>query len=609
MKELSNAPWSKVILSLLAVSIAFSLRYFLLGGVSTATPYITFYPAVLLAALFGGLVSGFIATSLSALLVLYFFLGPVGSFYIEHTIDILGLVTFLAGCAMTTVVGGLMLRYRERLEKQAVDLIALNNSLRLEIAERQEAEETHKELEIRIQQITDAANDAIIMMNPEGRVTFWNLAAERIFGYTAKEALGSNLHELIAPKRFHQDYKDAFPSFKMTGKGNAVGKTIDLSASRKDGVEIPVSLSLSALNMQGGWHAVGIVRDITDRKRIEDELLRSRRDLKAVLDNLPSMIGYWDKDLRNRFANHAYINWFGIDPANMLGMHLKDAIGEERFRLNLPYIEGVLTGVPQLFERTIPTPDGKGAFYSLAHYIPDIVEGEVQGFYALVTDITFSKQAEEAMIASLREKETLLREIHHRVKNNLQIISSLLSLQEEYVSNPDALDALALCRGRVASMSAIHEQLYRSPDLSKVDLPEYLHKFLPRIVSTFKGTQDVSLELAIAPISMTLDQSIPLGLIINELTTNAVKHAFRDKGQGTISVSASLADGQVTLIVKDDGAGLPGDFDLSRTTSLGLQIVIMLTNQIHGSLTVDSSAGASFRLQFPLSQAAQKSSE
>jgi len=601
MSELSNAHWAKVIfLALLAVSIAFCVRYLLLGGITTATPYITFYPAVLIAALFGGFASGFIATILSAVLVLYFFIDPVGSFYIEHTVDILGLITFLAGCAMTTVAGGLMLRYRKRLEKQAATLIDLNNSLRLEIAERQEAEETHKELEIRIQQITDAANDAIVMINPEGRVTFWNLAAERILGYPAKEALGINLHELIAPKRFHQEFKDAFPLFKITGKGNAVGKTIDLFASRKDGVEIPVSLSLSALNIQGGWHGIGIVRDITDRKLIEDDLLRSRRDLKAVLDNLPSMIGYWDRELRNRFANHAYMNWFGIDPASMSGMHLKDVVGEERFLLNLPHIEGVLNGVPQLFERTIPSLEGKGLLYSLAHYIPDVVEDEVQGFYALVTDITFSKQAEEAMAASLQEKETLLREIHHRVKNNLQIISSLLTLQEEYVSNPEALDALAVCRGRVASMSAIHEQLYRSPNLSRVELSDYLHQFLPRIVSTFKGTQDISLELDIAPISLTLDQAIPLGLIVNELATNAVKHAFRDKGQGTINVSASLSTGQVTLMVKDEGAGLPMDFDISRSTSLGLQIVTMLTNQLHGSLTVESSVGSSFKVQFPL---------
>lgn len=122
--------------------------------------------------------------------------------------------------------------------------------------------------------------------------------------------------------------------------------------------------------------------------------------LRAILDNLPSMIGYWDRDLRNRFGNKAYRAWFGIDAERMAGMHIRDVIGEERYRLNLPYIEGVLRGEPQLFERAIPTPDGGSLRHSLAHYIPDIADGEVRGFYVLVTDVTAVKEVEAALRAS-----------------------------------------------------------------------------------------------------------------------------------------------------------------------------------------------------------------
>ena len=132
----------------------------------------------------------------------------------------------------------------------------------------------------------------------------------------------------------------------------------------------------------------------------ERELRQHERDLRSILDHMPAMIGYWDRDLRNRFGNHAYHTWFGIDPARMPGMHIREVIGAERYRLNLPYIEGALRGEPQLFERAIPAPDGSEVRHSLAHYIPDILDGEVQGFYVLVTDITAVKEAETALRAS-----------------------------------------------------------------------------------------------------------------------------------------------------------------------------------------------------------------
>lgn len=132
----------------------------------------------------------------------------------------------------------------------------------------------------------------------------------------------------------------------------------------------------------------------------ERELRQHERDMRSILDHMPAMIGYWDRNLRNRFGNHAYHTWFGVEPERMPGMHIREVIGEGRYRLNLPYIEGVLRGEPQLFESAIPAPDGSAARHSLAHYIPDILDGEVQGFYVLVTDVTAAKEAESALRAS-----------------------------------------------------------------------------------------------------------------------------------------------------------------------------------------------------------------
>lgn len=145
-------------------------------------------------------------------------------------------------------------------------------------------------------------------------------------------------------------------------------------------------------------------RDVTARKLVERaldhcavELRDHEHQLTAVLNSVSSMIGYWDRNLRNRFANHAYRDWFGVDPATMPGRHIREVIGEERYRLNLPYIEAVLRGAPQQFERAIPSPDGRSVRHALARYIPDVVDGEVQGFFVEIMDVTSIKRSEQAL--------------------------------------------------------------------------------------------------------------------------------------------------------------------------------------------------------------------
>jgi two-component sensor histidine kinase len=178
-----------------------------------------------------------------------------------------------------------------------------------------------------------------------------------------------------------------------------------------------------------------------------------------------------------------------------------------------------------------------------------------------------------------------------------------LSLQEQGLNNPDAQRILLDCQGRVMSMALVHDQLHRSSNLGGIDMGPYLGELLHRLAASYMGDRDISLEMDIPSIALTLDQAIPFGLIVNELATNAFKHAFNGRTKGTVGVRASVRDENVSVTVEDDGCGLPRDFKLDGLTTLGLQIVTLLTSQLHGTLSVEPNGGAHFRIEFPLHRA------
>jgi PAS domain S-box-containing protein len=173
---------------------------------------------------------------------------------------------------------------KEELEKNTTELAEANKSLGLEITERKQAEKELQESEEKFRAVADSAQDALIMIDNNGNVLFWNASAEKNFGYAYPEVLGQNFHKLLAPKRFHQKYKKAFTVFQETGEGPAIGKTVELQAVRKSGEEFPVELSLSAIKLKGKWHSVGIVRDITERKQAEEELKKTNQELEKAIE-------------------------------------------------------------------------------------------------------------------------------------------------------------------------------------------------------------------------------------------------------------------------------------------------------------------------------------
>ena len=211
------------------------------------------------------------------------------------------------------------------------------------------------------------------------------------------------------------------------------------------------------------------------------------------------------------------------------------------------------------------------------------------------------RNAEAEIIKSLNEKEILLKEIHHRVKNNLTVISSLLNLQSHYIKDKDDLIMFKESQSRAKSMALIHQKIYSSTDLKRINFGEYITTLSKDIFHSYShGSNTVKLNLDVEDIMLDTDLAIPLGLILNELLTNSLKYAFPPNtiDNGNILVSLLRTDNGYCLGVVDDGIGFPDDIDLDSTDSLGLQLITTLTNQIEGKIDLDQSVGTSFKMRF-----------
>jgi len=243
-----------------------------------------------------------------------------------------------------------------------------------------------------------------------------------------------------------------------------------------------------------------------------------------------------------------------------------------------------------------------GAVFPIYENAEDEQVNKVSMIQVVVQDITERKDAEERIRASLEEKEVLLKEIHHRVKNNLQIISSLLHLQSEKIEDAALIKGFDDSQHRIRSMALIHEALYRSADLARIDFIGYVRQLTDHLLDSFGvDGQQISLDVEIDGVQLTIDKAIPLGLIINELVSNALKYGFPDLRQGRIliALTAKEEDGSFTLSVSDDGIGFPSDIEVESADTLGLRLVKTLVGQLKARIELDRSDGTTFRILRP----------
>ncbi len=448
----------------------------------------------------------------------------------------------------------------------------------------------------KIRQRTEAIEssiDGIAVLNDDEEYVYLNRAHAHIYGYDSpKELLGGTwrvLYDEAWQQRFEQEF---MPRLRRQGywRGEAVGL-------KKDGSTFPQEVSLTALE-DGGL--ICVTRDITNRRRAERELRRLEHEKSLILDNVNEILAFHDPDHHLIWANKAYLDATGLTLEELKGKKCYEAWGLDGECDQCPVTRAVAIGEPQRGELTPQNQphwsSDQGSWEISGAPVKDGA-GNVVGAIEVAWDITEREKTRTKLKQSLEEKEVLLREIHHRVKNNLQVISSMLQMESMQHENPEARQALQDMQLRIKSMGLVHEHLYQSPELSHVDVQEYLSQLAHDVMESHGRSGQPALDLDVQDMELPLDTAIPCGLVATELLSNAFRHAFPRGQEGTIRLSVRCSDGKCILQVSDDGVGMPEDIS---GDTLGLQLVEILAAQLDGTVDFSGREGTTATMRFEM---------
>jgi PAS domain S-box-containing protein len=348
---------------------------------------------------------------------------------------------------------------------------------------------------------------------------------------------------------------------------------------------------------------LGIATDITARKGAERALRFSEERFRQIAENIREVFWITEPgDNKLVYVSPAYEEVWGRSCSSLSEVSntwLDSVHSDDRARL----VEAAVTvhgGGQYDMEYRIVRPDGEVRWVRDRAFPVVNAAGEVYRVAGVADDVTERKQALEQMTNSLQEKDVLLKEIHHRVKNNMQVITSLLSLQSRTITDEKAFSVFQDSQNRVKSMALIHETLYQSKDLSRINFAEYLEKLVAHISRSYRlRPEAVKITSDVDHVSLPIDTAVPCGLIINELASNSLKYAFPADARGAVNIAFVRLDAEYVLRVSDTGVGLPPDFDPERGKSLGMKLVRMLTGQLRGELKYSNGVGTTFEIRFP----------
>lgn len=464
------------------------------------------------------------------------------------------------------------------------------------LSARDRTDKYHYEKELRKRsEAMEASLDGIAIVEKGGSIRYLNKAHVELFGYKEKEKiLNNSWHMLYPEKNADKLENDVLPV--LLEKGEWRGESTGL---RKDGSRFPVEISLRLISED---ELVAVVRDISDRKETEQKL----RETIDTLEHAQHIakFGTWKWTIGSDKIQQSpeIYDIFEYDPETTeptLQSYL-DLIHPE----DIEDVKAVLAqiragGEIQNMRHRIITPNGNLKYIHLRAISYISQEDGAPVIMGTTQDITEQVKIEKRLRKSLNEKEVLLSEVHHRVKNNLAVISGLLQLEAFQAEDEQVQHALTKSQMRIHSMAAIHENLYQQGDFDQVPFNAYIKEILQVVRDTFEEkSKAVSIKTSLEEVILNVNQAVPCGLILNELIVNAFKHAFEEQERGEIEIFLNRENNSVNIKVRDNGVGLPKDFELNKGSSLGLTLIHTLCKQLNARWKMNTENGAEFEIEF-----------
>jgi PAS domain S-box-containing protein len=459
-----------------------------------------------------------------------------------------------------------------------------------DITDRKIAAEQIIQSEAQFRALFSSMDDLIIVLDRKGKYLEIAPTNPNLLYKPAEEMIGKTLYEV-------------FPKEKATYFLNKIEESLNS--------QVPISIEYTLDIKDNKYWFEGrispmiedkvllVVRDITESKMSLRKLVESEEKYRNLVESIAEGLIIVDENENFLFSNKAALDIYGYNEDEILKMNVSDLVTEKSFKTIQKETIKRMNGRSSKYEITIIRKNGEKRLTSITAS-PLFKDGKFIGSFELFIDITDIRKAEEELRASLREKEVMLQEIYHRVKNNMQIISSMLKLQSVHVTDETSLNLFKNCQNRVRSMSLVHEKLYRSKDLSRTNFEDYIKSLMRNLFISY-GISDkrIRYDVKAKDIFLNISTAIPCGLIINELISNSIKYAFPDNKKGHIIIKLSKdKKDKFTLIIRNDGIDFPEEIDLEKANSFGMQLVHILTQQLHAEIEIDRKGGTTFKLLF-----------
>jgi len=496
-------------------------------------------------------------------------------------------------------------------QKEAeANLQELNQTLEKRVKERtnrlisanQKLKDQHETLKLQEKALENLNDFVVITKAPKknplaSKIIFVNEAFEQFTGYEASEVLGE-------PPTFLHGEKTSSRIIKKINDQICLHQPLheEFINYKKDGTPFWSELSLAPFSAPetGYEYWIGINRDITERKRAEDRLKESEQLYRAFAELSFDAIFEIDREGRILNCNKRACELFKYSSEELLGMNMQRLRSGKKQQDWDSAVAAIREACDRTLERTYRKRDGS-TFPAEVHAQLYQNGQETELLIVYISDNTAHEAYKDQTQRSLREKETLLAEIHHRVKNNLAIISGLLDMQAFNANDQRLTQKLRERQSRIKSMAMVPEKLYRSETFSEIAFDQYIDDLLDTVTNSLARTdKNISVKKDLDHVLLTVNQAIPCGLLINELLTNSYKHAFSNRSYGSIHITLKQENKMVKITVEDDGAGLPDDFNIENESTLGMTLINTLTTQLDGRLDISSEAGSSFSLSFKI---------